>query len=103
MQATFTATTLRITFDGDLLSTNVEALRLKILAALAQHPSAQTVVADLTHTRLVDSKGINLLIALYREIQNRKLALRLENPTPEVRRLLGLLNLSERFGLSEAA
>ena len=103
MQATLIATTLRVTFDGDLLSTNVEALRLEILAALTQHPSAQSVTVDLTHTRLVDSKGINLLIALYRETQNRKLVLRLENPTADVRRLLGLLNLGERFGLTATA
>jgi len=63
MQATLTDTTLRVTFDGDLLSTNIDALRTEILAAMAQYPSAQTIVADLTHARLVDSKGFNLLIA----------------------------------------
>ena len=100
MQATLTDTTLRITFEGDLLSTNIDALRTEILAAMAQYPSTQTIVADLTHSRLVDSKGVNLLIALYRETQNRKIGFRAENPTPDVRRLLGLLKLNERFGLT---
>lgn len=100
MQATLNATTLRILFDGDLLSTNIDALRNEILAALNQHAKTQTIIADLTHCRLVDSKGVNLLIALYREAQNRKLGFRAENPTPDVRRLLGLLKLNERFGLT---
>ena len=99
MQVTLTATTLRITFDGDLLSTNIDAQRTEILAAMAQNPSAQTIVADLTHSRQVDSKGVNLLIALYRETQNRKLSFRAENPTADVRRLLNLLKLNERFCL----
>ena len=100
MQATFTANTLRITFDGDLISSNVDALRTQILFAMAQHPSAQTIVTDLINARMIDSKGINLLIALYRETQSRKISLIAENPTADIRRLLGLLKLSERFGLS---
>jgi len=99
MQATLSETTLRVTFDGDLLSTNIDALRTEILAAMAEHPSAEIIVADLSYARLIDSKGINLLIALYRETQNRKLGFRAENPTADVRRLLGLLKLNERFGL----
>ena len=100
MQALLTQTTLRLTFDGDLLSTNVDALRNEILAALAQHPGAQTIVANLSNCRLVDSKGVNLLIALYRESEHRKLAFMVENPTADVRRLLMLLNLTTRFGLA---
>lgn len=100
MQAFLTDTTLRVTFDGDLLSTNIDAVRTAILAAMAQYPGAKTIVADLTNSRLVDSKGVNLLIALYRETQNRKIGFRAENPTPDVRRLLSLLKLNERFGLN---
>ena len=100
MQALLTQTTLRLTFDGDLLSTNVDTLRNEILAALAAHSGAQSIVADLAHCRLVDSKGVNLLIALYRESEHRKLAFKVENPSADVRRLLTLLNLTTRFGLT---
>jgi len=103
MQTSLTDTTLRITFDGDLLSTNVDSLRTELLAVLAQHPATRTIVTDLSHSRVVDSKGVNLLIALFRETQNRKIAFRVENPLPDVRRLLSLLNLNERFGLTTTA
>jgi anti-anti-sigma factor len=100
MKIALTATTLKITFSGDLLSTNIDALRTEILAALTEHSSTQTVVADLSNARLVDSKGVNLLLALYRETQRRKIDFRAENPSADVRRLLALLNLQERFGLT---
>lgn len=103
MQATLHDTTLRLAFDGDLLSTNVNALRAKLLAQLDAHPSAKVLVADLGNTRVVDSQGLNLLIALSRETDRRKLGYRVENAVPDVRRLFTLLNLNERLGLPASA
>lgn len=100
MQATLDTSTLRIAFAGDLLSTNVGSLRPKLLAALAENPTAQSVVADLARAGSVDSQGLNLLLSLFRETERRKIGFRVENPNPEVRRLLTLLNLATRFGLS---
>jgi len=103
MKIVLTATVLRVTFAGDLLSTNVDSLRNEILAALTEHSSAQSVIADMSNAGLVDSKGVNLLLALYRETQRRKLGFRLENTSADVSRLLALLNLNERFGLKASA
>jgi anti-anti-sigma factor len=100
MQSNLNNTTLRIVFDGDLLSTNVDSLRREIIAVIGSHPGTKAIAADLSNCRLVDSKGVNLLIALFRESQNRGWAFSAVNPTPDVRRLLALLNLTERFGLS---
>lgn len=99
MQTHLDQTTLRIVFDGDLLSTNVHALRPKILEALSAHSGATSVVGDLVNVGSIDSMGLNLLIALYQEAQARKLALRFENPSPDVLRVLSMLNLLPRFGL----
>jgi len=103
MQSTLTDSTLRIIFDGDLLSTNVDALRQKIITIIGSNPGATTVVADLKNARLVDSRGVNLLIALYRETQTRKFGFSAENPSADVHRLLAMLNLEERFGLKNKA
>ncbi len=99
MQSTLTDTTLRIIFDGDLLSTNVDPLRQEIIALIKNNPAANHIIADLKNSRLVDSKGVNLLIALYRETQTRQFKYAVENPSPDIRRMLALLNLEERFGL----
>lgn len=102
MQTILDASTLRIVFAGDILSTNVAALRAELLLALGAHPDAAAVVADLANARVVDSQGINLLLALYRETERRKVAFRVENPSAEIRRLFDLLNLAGRFGLNPA-
>ncbi len=100
MDVLLTDHTLRITFAGDLLSTNIDALSAALLQHLDQHTEARAVVADLSRARMIDSKGINLLLALYRETQRRKLALSVEQPTADIRRMLTLLNLNGRLGLT---
>lgn len=99
MQATVVDSTLRVVFDGDLLSTNVAALRGELLGILEKHPGARSIVADIARARVVDSQGLNLLVALLREAERRQAAFRVENVSDELRRLLTLLNLSARFGV----
>jgi len=103
MKAILTNTTLRIIFDGDLLSTNVAALRTELLAHIQNHPDASTIIADLSQASFVDSQGLNLIVALLRESERRKVAFRVENPGPEIHRLITLLNLSERLGLAASS
>jgi anti-anti-sigma factor len=102
MEASFSDTTLIFTFDGDLISTNVVPVRAELIALLKDHPTATALVANFTRVGQVDSQGLNLLIGLYREAQLRKIPFRIENASPSVRRLFGLLNLNERFGVSAA-
>lgn len=99
MQAIVVDSTLRVVFDGDLLSTNVAALRGELLAHLEKQSSVRSIVADIARARVVDSQGLNLLVALLREAERRQAAFRVENASDEVRRLLTLLNLSARFGI----
>ena len=103
MQAILHDSTLRLVFKGDLLSTNVDALRQEILLTVASNPGARAIVADLKNTRLVDSKGVNLLIAIFRECESRQFTFAVENPSDSVRRLFALLNLEARFGLKAPA
>jgi ABC-type transporter Mla MlaB component len=99
MQASLENDTLRLAFDGDILSTNVAAHRFALLSHLAAHPTATTVIADIALSKVIDSQGLNLLIALYRECERRKLAFHVENPASDIQRLFIALKLAERFGL----
>ncbi|MCS7008620.1 MAG: STAS domain-containing protein [Chthoniobacterales bacterium] len=99
MKSTLEDTTLRISFDGDLLSTNVHDLRPKLFQALEANPDATTLHADLKNCKVIDSMGLNLLIALYRECEKRKISFKAINVSPEVKRLFGFLNLTSRFGV----
>ena len=100
MKASLEDTTLRLSSTGDILSTNVAAIRPLMLTLLSDHPDATSVVLDLEASRVIDSQGLNLLIALYRECERRSLPFRVVNPSPDIQRLFSFLNLTERFGLS---
>jgi anti-anti-sigma factor len=89
-------------FPGDILSTNVAETRVALLGHLAAYPMATAVVADLSQSNLIDSQGLNLLVALYRECERRQMSFRVENPVPEIQRLFTALKLAERFGLTTA-
>lgn len=56
-------------------------------------------VLDLARVKMIDSQGINLLIAAYRACAKVGRALRLANVSAEQRKLLAYLNLATRFGL----
>jgi anti-anti-sigma factor len=81
----------------------VESLRKDILKSLDDAKACQSVIADLAKSQQVDSKGLNLLLAIYRETQHRKIGFRVENSCEDVRRIMTLLNLNERFGIKATA
>jgi anti-anti-sigma factor len=81
----------------------VESLRKDILKSLDDAEACQSVIADLAKSQQVDSKGLNLLLAIYRETQHRKIGFRVENSSEDVRRIMTLLNLNERFGIKATA
>jgi anti-anti-sigma factor len=62
--------TLVLGIPGDLLSTNVEAVRARAFSLLEDpalsHTALETVEIDLRHARMVDSMGLNLLVSIIR-------------------------------------
>jgi anti-anti-sigma factor len=102
MQATLSEQRLEFTFGGDLLSTNVAELRADLLGKMNDQSGYTAVVANLSRARRVDSQGLNLLIALFRECERRKVGFSVSEPQPEVLRLLTYLRLAQRFGLTNA-
>ena len=100
MDASLTDTTLRFTFAGDILSTNIETISANLLDHLNKNPGVRAVIANLSRARTIDSKGINLILSLYRETERRKVAFSVENPSADIRRMFTLLNLNARLGLT---
>ncbi len=99
MKITLNNGTLNIAIAGDILSTNVQQLRPLLIAGIDQNPDTTSVVVDLASCKTIDSVGLNLLIALYRECEKRKLKFRIINPSDKITQLLTFLNLTERFGI----
>jgi anti-anti-sigma factor len=89
---------LTFLFEEDLLSTNVQSLGIAMLPHINAEDKKPCVL-DLTQVRMIDSQGINLLIAAYRACAKVGRVLRLANVSAEQRKLLTYLNLATRFGI----
>lgn len=72
------ARSLNVTLPGDILSTNASALRDELFGLLqsaeVNRADWTTLRLDLTHARMIDSVGLNLIVAVIRALkaQNRK-------------------------------
>jgi len=82
--------TLEITLPGDLLSTNAEPIRTEFLALLetpaVKAPHWDTLKLDLTAAKMVDSVGLNLIVAIYKETQKRKAKMAVLVSNPNIQR-----------------
>jgi len=81
--------TLTIVIPGDLTSTHVRELRAEIDAVLAESPVHwQLLLFDLTAAKMVDSMGLNLIVAVYKAAQRSGAKMRLTCSNPNVHRAL---------------
>jgi len=67
---------LSIAIPGDILSTNADALREELFGLLESPPVKNgdwtLLKLDLTAAQMVDSVGLNLIVALVRVVKNRQ-------------------------------
>ena len=81
---------LEITVPDDLLSTNAERLRTAIFGLLetpaVKAPVWDTLKLDLTAAKMVDSVGLNLIVAIYKETQKRKAKMAVVVSNPNIQR-----------------
>lgn len=91
--------TLVLAMQEDLLSTNVGILSLACKNAIESSTEIKKLTVDLTATKFVDSKGLYLLISLYRDAHQRSWEFKVVGVADEVYQLLSFAKLVERFGL----
>jgi anti-anti-sigma factor len=81
---------LQVTVPGDLLSTNADPIRTEFLALL-ETPAVKaanwdTLKLDLTAAKMVDSVGLNLIVAIYKETQKHKAKMAVLVSNPNIQR-----------------
>lgn len=91
--------TLRISPEGNLVASTVDALRKNALALLLE-PCTE-VVLDLTSTEVVDSLGITLILGLFKTCQQKQLPFRVEGASPDLLRVFKLFSLPRLFPVLE--
>lgn len=82
----------------DLTAATVEQCRLKMME-LVQSTSGKFVI-DLSKVRMVDSKGIGLIIASYNTLQTNSRELEITGTNDEIRSLFKLMRLDRHFMVS---
>jgi len=91
--------TLTLSMQEDLLSSNVEVLRVACKEAIETASEVQNLFIDLSAIKVVDSKGLNLLIGLYQEANRRTWKFKVNGASSEIRQLFSFVKLAERFGV----
>ncbi len=94
---------LNVTLPGDVLSTNIEALRKQIFDLLASEPvnkdSWETLEIDLTAAKMVDSMGLNFLVALLKHVQERKGKMAIKVSSTHIHRTLLFTRLDKQMDI----
>jgi len=91
--------TIILSMQEDLLSSNVELLRAACKNAIENTNDVQNLQVDLSVTKIVDSKGLNLLIGLYQEANRRNWKFKVTGVSTEISQLLSFVKLAGHFGL----
>jgi stage II sporulation protein AA (anti-sigma F factor antagonist) len=101
LEATWSAAdAVRLTAVGEFDSANAADLETGILHAL--QAQARFVDFDLTAVTFIDSTGLEVLVRLQQQIDDRRGRLRMY-PSLDIRRLLEITGLDEFFELEHAA
>jgi anti-anti-sigma factor len=88
--------TLRLVFPGDVLSTNAGKFKEQALAAIEANPLGwDSLEADLSAARMVDSVGLNLLVTLIKTSQAHGRNMRIRSSSSHVRRALRFTRLDQ--------
>jgi anti-anti-sigma factor len=99
--------TLTIAFPGDVLSTNVDALRQSTFGLLQNPPVSsadwKTLKLDLTGAKMVDSAGLNLIVSIIKAVKARGGTVRATVGNPNVYRTFIFTRLDKQLELAQAA
>ncbi len=96
-----TGGSLSIVVPGDILSTTVATLRREFRGRV-EDAGAQwdTLELDLNATRMIDSVGLNLLVAIIREMNDRGSKIILRGACPHVKRTVQFTRLDRYVELA---
>jgi anti-anti-sigma factor len=96
--------TLKLTIQGDILSTSIETLRPDIFGVLERVPPGpwEILVLDLTSATMVDSAGLNLLISVVRHLKNANVKIRALVTNENILRTFRFTRLDKHIELVES-
>ncbi len=97
---------LTIRVQGDLLSTNAKEIRAALddlLAAPEKQSGLRVVFLDLTTATMIDSVGLNLIVAILRATKQAGATMKISHSSPNVHRILLFTRLDQQVEILKAA
>lgn len=89
---------------GDITSTNEPAFRAQLDQLIASAPAGwKVLMIDLQATRMIDSKGLNLLVSVVKRLRTEDRNVQLVGPQPAVRRIIAFTRLDRHAAVVNAA
>ena len=95
--------TLVIRLEGEVTLKVTPELKQEMTKALERAANAGTncVVIDLENTTFMDSTGISSLVVLRKRSREMGVAMRLQKPSQQVRKILSLVQLTQYFEIED--
>ncbi len=85
---------------GNILSTNVQAVRQRVLDILAQtetsNPDWKLLHLDISAAQMVDSTGLNFLVAVARHVKKRNVELKISVSSPNIAKSFSFIRLDRQ-------
>lgn len=80
---------------GDILSTNVDAVRAELDQLFTKSPQPRSIALDLSAARLIDSVGLNLIVSVLRRVKQYGGSARIKVGHPTVRRMMAFTRIDQ--------
>jgi anti-anti-sigma factor len=97
MESTLQGDVLTLTLDANLVAANLDRYQAETKQVFADNPDAKIIEFDLSNVTEIDSLGINLIVAVYKELSGRSLTFRVTNTSRQIKNLFKLFKLSSYF------
>lgn len=89
---------------AEVTSTSESAFRVQLEHIIGSAPQGWSVLQiDLHSTRMIDSKGLNLLVSIVKRLRGDGRGVRLVSPQPAVRRILAFTRLDRHAEVVDAS
>jgi anti-sigma B factor antagonist len=89
-----------VTASGEVDASNADQLGDALLDPLVN--GRPRVLLDFGQVTFIDSTGLGVLVKVHREALARRAAFALVHPTPQTRKLLGVLGLDQLFTIYDS-
>jgi anti-anti-sigma factor len=91
---------ITLVVNGNILSTNVQDVRQKVLDIIGENetnnPAWKKLHLDLTAAQMIDSTGLNFLVAVTRHVKKRGIDLKISVTSPNIQKSFSFIRLNRQ-------